>query len=291
MKLSPTQEILAEAALASEGHDPEERPFAMVVTVTPEMAGDWLLRNKTNRPLREITVKKYATIINSGRWRLNGDTIKFDKEGNLIDGQHRLNAIIVSDRPVDIFVVFNLESDTFATLDRPKKRSVADVLFLQGEVAPKDLGAALSWYWKYVNGRIRVFGPEGWAEPTDIVELLAANPGMRDSVRAVWSRKYGVLGGRAALAMTHYVLSQIDAAQCEKFFQYLATPAMLDEFNPIFRLRERFMVDRSAKNKMATAERIAITFKAWNAWRAGQDVKSLRWRSAGSGKEAFPKPE
>jgi hypothetical protein len=289
-RLTPTQQILEQAdgpVLMDEGE-----PFAIVMDITPELAGDWVSqRNDINRPLREVTVKKYAAIILNDRWRLNGDTIKFNKAGKLLDGQHRLTAIVVSNQTVKCFVAFNIQDDAFATLDRPKKRSVADVLARQGEKNVAELAAALTWYWKYTEGRARVHGPEGWPEPDDILPVLVANPGLKDSIHATSGSRFRLLSGRTALAVCHYVLGSVDAEARDKFFELLGMPANLDEFHPIFKLRERLYADNLAKNKLAQHERIAIIYKAWNAWRAGRDVRQLSWRGGGEGKEAFPEPE
>lgn len=290
--LTPTERLL-EQAKAVVKMDPT-RPFAMVIEITPELAGDWLQRNEINRPLREVTVKKYAAIILNDRWQLNGDTIKFSPKGDLLDGQHRLTAIIVSGVTVPCFVAFNIDQDSFTTLDRPKKRSIADVLALMGEKNTGQFAAVLSWYWKYSNGRTRVHGPEGWPEPDDILVTLKENPGLRDSLNAVSSGKFKLLSGLTALALTHYVLGSLDAEARDEFFGLLAVPAGLDEYHPIWKLRDRLIQDHLNRTKMAQHERIAIIFKAWNAWRTGRDIRVLAWRGGsgtGTGAEAFPEPQ
>jgi len=285
-----TDRILEEADVKWPVLMDPDKPFAIVINISPEIAGDWMARNNMNRPLAEVTVKKYASLILNNRWQLNGDTIKFSKKGNLIDGQHRLTGIIVSQSTVPCLVVFNIDEDAFITLDRPKKRSIANVLALKGEKNVGSYAAVLSWYWKYSTGRSRLSGPEGWPEPDDILKVLAEHPGLRDSLNAVTASRFRVLSGTTALAVTHYVLGDIDEPARDEFFNLLAVPAELDEFHPIWKLRERLVQDRISKNKLSQHERIAIIFKAWNAWRAGRDVRVLGWRSSGAGSEAFPEP-
>ena len=64
------------------------------IKVTPHLASKWLQKNSCNRPLSQNTVYRYADAILSGEWKLNGDTIRFDSNGTLIDGQHRLHACV-----------------------------------------------------------------------------------------------------------------------------------------------------------------------------------------------------
>jgi hypothetical protein len=59
-------------------------------TITPEQAAIWLTRNRRNRPIRRTRVARYADAMRRGHWRVNGEAVIFDSEGNLLNGQHRL---------------------------------------------------------------------------------------------------------------------------------------------------------------------------------------------------------
>lgn len=65
-----------------------------VETITPELAADLLSRNMKNRPVSQQRVRKYMAAMVAGKWLLNGEAIKISIDGRLIDGQHRLKAII-----------------------------------------------------------------------------------------------------------------------------------------------------------------------------------------------------
>lgn len=67
-----------------------------VVLVTPEMAVKLLNGNEDNRKLRPSVVREYAIYMQSGQWRENGETIAITKKGTLLNGQHRLHAVIAS---------------------------------------------------------------------------------------------------------------------------------------------------------------------------------------------------
>ena len=65
------------------------------VTVTKAQAWDWLNNaNNHNRFIQQQTVHKYARRMMNGKWSVTGETIKFDPEGNMLDGQHRLWAFL-----------------------------------------------------------------------------------------------------------------------------------------------------------------------------------------------------
>ena len=64
--------------------------------VTPDMARTYLKSNTHNRPLDAARVSKYAADMRAGRWLVSPETISFDEHGVLLNGQHRLGAIVES---------------------------------------------------------------------------------------------------------------------------------------------------------------------------------------------------
>lgn len=57
-------------------------------TITPKKAMEWLQRNVANRPMSHKRVLGYAQAILAGAWKVNGDCIRFNGNGDLIDGGH-----------------------------------------------------------------------------------------------------------------------------------------------------------------------------------------------------------
>ena len=72
--------------------------------VSPMMATLWLEKNVGNRDLSSANISKFARDMIEGKWSLTHQCIAFDCLGNLIDGQHRLHAIIESGEPVEMYV-------------------------------------------------------------------------------------------------------------------------------------------------------------------------------------------
>lgn len=69
--------------------------------VTPAMATKWLEEGNThNRKVRDSVVMRYAADMKAGRWKQTHQGIAFNGDGTLLDGQHRLFAIIEADTEV-----------------------------------------------------------------------------------------------------------------------------------------------------------------------------------------------
>jgi hypothetical protein len=100
-----------------------------IVGVTPEIAAAWLRQNIAhNRTLRAAEVARLAGEMKAGRWVLTPTGIVFDTNGKLIDGQHRLSAVVLSGCTVQMIVWHNVETDVLNVLDTGRGRSLVDVL-------------------------------------------------------------------------------------------------------------------------------------------------------------------
>jgi hypothetical protein len=98
----------------------------LVIEVTPAIAKEWLKVNIGNRPVKPKIVYQYAKDMENGLWQLTHQGIAFSKNNVLIDGQHRLMAIIASNKTVTMTVTFDADENSFAVLDAGVKRSLSD---------------------------------------------------------------------------------------------------------------------------------------------------------------------
>ena len=108
------------------------------INVTPDMAKRWLENNFRNRPLVSDVVHAYARDMVNGVWVPTHQGVAFNDADELIDGQHRLSAIVLSGVTVRMMVTFGLpsriegrEMTTMDAVDRGRTRSVADQLTIQ----------------------------------------------------------------------------------------------------------------------------------------------------------------
>jgi hypothetical protein len=103
--------------------------------INPILARKYLEKNVTNRSLRESTISQYARYMSQGDWHLSHQGIAFDVHGNLIDGQHRLNAIIQSNTTIQFHVFRGLSEESFKIIDNGLRRTMADRTKLSNEAA------------------------------------------------------------------------------------------------------------------------------------------------------------
>ena len=106
--------------------------YAQFEDVGPEKAVMFLKHNdKNNRRISRAVVKRYAAIMRSGNWEENGESISISKDGTLLNGQHRLTAIIEANVTVKMLVVYGVGNNVH-TFDRGNIRRVSDILQMNG---------------------------------------------------------------------------------------------------------------------------------------------------------------
>jgi hypothetical protein len=119
-------------------------PTSKFVKVTPDLARQWLSKQVPgeNRSLRPSVVKFYAAQIKEGRVEAYWQPLIFSGD-RLLDGQHRLHAIVMADKPVDVLVVRGVPESAMSVLDTGVSRKGSDVLSLHGAANPNQAAAVV----------------------------------------------------------------------------------------------------------------------------------------------------
>lgn len=114
-----------------------------VMNVTPEMAVTWLEKTPRDkqRPLKLARVKLYSEMMKSGAFKgkESNDLIQISESHEVVNGQHRLAAIVESNTTQPMKVEFNVPWSAFLIADRGAKKSLGDDLSqagLNGKYAP-----------------------------------------------------------------------------------------------------------------------------------------------------------
>lgn len=262
-------------------------PVATLELLTVERAKALLLAQAINRTLRERLVEEYARDIENGRWEINGETIKINKAGQMIDGQHRCKAVVSAAKPIWVFVVYDVEDAVSGTIDTGKKRTIGDVLSMRGEGDSQALAAALNVLWMHDAGHL---GQADTHRPThnDLINTLQAYPTVRDSIAVglFTSRKFRL--SRGTSIAFHCLFAAKSKEQADEFYLRLNEGDNLVPSSPIWLLRERLVDQMAHKRKALRSEVQAWIVKAWNAYRSGEQLKILRFNQRGKNVEQFP---
>ena len=252
------------------------RHEVLVVSVTPDMAQHWLTFNVTNRGIVNARVNQLKADMEDGNFCENGETIRF-AQGKLLDGQHRLTALIMAGVTLRLTIVVGLDPESQVTMDTGRSRTPRDVLTIEGltKWEASVFGSAVhgiisgcrngipSFAVKYTNREVRNFFLENRSQIEQTLSVIRDLP-----------RKPTPLPFSRAMAM-HYLFSIKDRSLADVFFQRLFIGDNLPSTSPIFHLRSRLFNDLANRTKRTASQECGMIVKAWNAMRANKS-----WRSA-----------
>ncbi len=273
-------------------------------TITPQLAAELLAMGAKNRRVSETHVKKLAEEMKAGRWVLNGETIKFSADGKLIDGQHRLEAIILSGVSIVTSIAVGIQDErAFETIDNLIRKRTADQLI---EMDHTDVDSGTSKRVAAVARRLRLWEiteeKQGYnligmefrnMTDFDVVEYFRINKEeilwMHETIKN--SFPYKRCGAGSSLTAALVILNRQSHEITMKFIDALDNGVGLTADSPVHLLRDRliYVTDRKSVKKWGT-EVMAITIKAWNYFSINKPMKNLNWRQGGDRPERFPVP-
>ncbi|MCL2349659.1 MAG: hypothetical protein FWC50_15520 [Planctomycetaceae bacterium] len=107
------------------------RPYnnAYTVYVSPELAKKWLEEcNVFNRPINQEVVDMYVRQIKSGLWRRTHQGVAFTDKKSLLDGQHRLMAIVIAQVTVPMLIFMEEPKENYEYIDCGRNRSNLEIV-------------------------------------------------------------------------------------------------------------------------------------------------------------------
>lgn len=281
------------------------------VLVGRKEAEELLGTNVHNRNIRDGRVRNYAVDMLTGNWPETGETVKYDTNGDVVDGQHRLLGVLLATgketirlgakeyKPdptlkVWLTIVNGLDPKAQRAIDIGAPRSLADTLHLEyGETDTNVLAAVIRIIHSWESGYRKQIAKRELATNATLLGFFEKHRDtlvtLTNQVRA--ERKHIKLAP-SVLALCHYVLEDRDADDAEEFFARLADGQGMFKGDPIYELRERLddlERERGAGHRYI-AYTLALVFKAWNAYRMNEKINILSFKMGGAHPESFPEP-
>jgi len=258
--------------------------------IGPREAHQLLGANTHNRLIRSIGTHTLTRDMTTGNYQgENCEPIQVSKSGVLLNGQHRLKAIIDSESYEPMLVCRGVPDYAQETIDKGSRRTYGDTLSLNEETSANILSAAIRFGWFYENFGKPATG-QMQASEAELNKWLNENPDIRQVTQFGHRANRSSIRYTPSVAVTlAYLMARKDVELAETFWEELidgGTP----KGDPSNTLRELLLRDLGSPHRMSRTHRIALTIKAWNAKRDGREVKNLSWRGgAGKGTEDFPK--
>jgi hypothetical protein len=230
------------------------------VLVTPEIAAEWLQANYQNRAVKPIILDQYISDMREGRWVMNGQPLIFDQDGSLIDGQHRLHAVVKSGVSTEFLIVSGVVRTNRQTIDIGAMRGLGDVLQLDGILSGNKMAAIARAIMAYeTNGGVSIVAKSHRISKTALIDRVKADPRIRPCM--LLSRNNLIFRG-TAIAFCRYVIP--DGDKSDTFFLHLDDGIDLHPGNPILTLRNWGI---SKGRGLSVQDSVEGILRAWIAYR------------------------
>jgi hypothetical protein len=251
--------------------------------ITPKVASEWLRCNRLNRPVRRGHVAFLAREMEEGLWQLNGQAIIISSTEDVLDGQHRLLAVIESGVSIRTLVVYGVEKDAFKTIDTGAKRSGSDALsvWFPGRMAgvTKAVSTAVNWCVQLERGSTNVKGAGGGTSKisnTETIDYVNRHPSLWKCAETVagYEKQTRLLSIGVATAL-YEMFQRRSHTAADEFMRDLCTGEMLKSGSPAYVLRVLLAKDQRRLTTYPMRIKVRMCLKAWNLFRRGlEDVSN-----------------
>lgn len=304
--MSPQKGATVERVLSPNKTEAASAPAPTPITmqmedITPAMAEAYLAKNvDNNRSVREVKVQRYSEAMTDGHWLATSSTIKFDRDGHLIDGQHRLMAIVRANRTVRMAVARNESPASIHVIDTNTPRNGGDSLVFAG-LSPRGKATQVAGTANALNG---------WQNGlyTNAMSALGYGDRMSNDEMVVFVREHQAIIlealdvadrvhrmvplNKSGIALAYIVLKNVDEEAAKEFFMRLAEGILHGTTDPLLTLTRKVNADRLTPTgrQSITGTTLYLIIRTWNAWREGETLGKYQYGSKKGGWTAIPRP-
>jgi hypothetical protein len=264
-------------------------------SISPKRATELLGTIKLNRNIRARHVAELARQIANGEWDANNPApIGISTQGKLLDGQHRLLALVEANKTCRMWVAEGLPPGTMANIDTGSRRTMGDVLKLRGEVNVNVLAGALHQLWGYERYRLMAGRLPNTPSHGELLAMLEKHEDLRETIKDVsvalhrTGMQQGV--GPSIWNAFYYIAAGVNGEDASEFLTLVATGEALGTGDPILALR-RYIIGEGRLRHPPRRVMAAVIIKSWNAWRRRDHVEVVSFKPGGRAPEKFPEIE
>lgn len=219
-----------------------------------------------------------------GLWRFNGETIIFADDGVLLDGQHRLLAVIEAGVSVEFLVVKEIPNREKAmnTVDQNKARKASDIYDLNKIPESVSASSIVSSYCRFKSGRFFVKGYiDNKISKQELAEIYFSDSQLFYEIVRISSNFFryehlipiSLIGGFMAYLIKekHYAKEFVSS-----FFEQVCSGKNIRN-NTIYLLRSRLIRGKDGSDRLSETYRLVFLIKTWNCFVQGKELKCLKY--------------
>ena len=257
-------------------------PIAGIYTITPSFAAAVLkIRNKGNRNIAPTKATQATHDVANGDFVLNGETLIFSNEGNLLDGQHRLTAVVAAGKSITSMVAMGMDPDTAKTVDRGKTRDLGDVLTRLGYPNGKALASIARHMLGYYASNGVGFGRNEAYSDAEIKDYIDASLTIQPITAWAVNLKTHMLGmvTVSQMGIARSILEpKYGQVEVLTFLRQVALGTNIGLTDPAYVVRRRLMSERAAKvnGKLTNIVAVEIVMRGFLNFHAKKPITKLQ---------------
>lgn len=248
--------------------------------LTPSIAKSYIEQNGHNRRISQPLLLRYVSDMTNGRWKEDtGELIKISKTGRILDGQHRLLAIIKSGCSLYFHVASNIDDNVFDVLDTGKSRNAPDCFMVAGVKLGNTIPSIISQYNLLREGKRG--GVKANLKPTnsELLKQYYEDEIFWENIAKTshnWYISFAKIITPSFIGGFYAHFYKLNPDKAEMFMNQLCTGLDISNVT-ISLLRNKLIQDKMSPRKMPPSLKMALTIKAWNNFVNGTSLKLLKF--------------
>lgn len=250
--------------------------------LTADDAKLMLMDNPVNRRLSQPAIKRFAREMLEDRWGNNPQPIMISPTGRLIDGQHRLHALILADEQhpgiaVTMTVVRDVPETVFDVVDQGQPRSAAQTLAtIHGIPNSTTIAAAAQLVIRYERFPNQIWAPGNASPKSEVIVFVLKFQDELALLDHTHRYRQARLVAATAQALQWLIIRHSRCSEkWEDFIEGVTEGAGLSVGDPRLTLRNR--IAGTSESWGNGQGRLGIYIKAWNGFAEDREVKLLRF--------------
>jgi hypothetical protein len=246
----------------------------IIEAIGPAQAQAYLNCVHMQRPVSKAHVQKLARSMASGHWRETAEAIQFDINGHLMNGQHRMHAVIQTGLTFNFLVARGLDPHSYEVMDQGRARTRGETLSTLAFPSANKIAASAVILVRMKYGldidRTNVDNSEivQFAEPNRDALIWAVNRAKRYTLLP--ASTYG-----AFLFLAYHA----NATKAAEFADAVLSGANLEPDSPILLLRKKAEIHSRSVKKLdlnRTSNLLPFIVHAYNKFARGEKTTRLQ---------------
>lgn len=249
------------------------------ILVTPQKAEELLALSNGNRLLNKTKVLIYANDMVTGKWKQGtAEPIKISKNNVLLDGHHRLKAVIQSEASIYFHIGYNLPDEVFDVLDTGKSRNASDAFRIAGVQNSNTIPSMISTF-NHINSNKQSFVAGYKYTSKELLTQYNNNPEFWQHVASQtqsWYNSFSHILSPSTIGGIYAAIYGYDLNKAFEFMNMICTGNTTH--NIILQLRSKLITDKtSSTKKFPMNVKIALIIKTWNFYITNKNIIKLKY--------------